>query len=135
MQRKSRRPDTSFNNSCPQIPALLKAHRLEISVAEPEHPLLGRLRSRFFCWSEPRAGVNSGTSDFRSRPKKWRLYNTAENHLLTWLISARNSSLLWYFRCCTFSLMVCRSIGRLITWVHVQSKLRVQSTKYKIKYL
>ena len=36
----------------------------------------------FFGWSRSRtnlvgAGVGSGTSDFRSRPKKWRLRNTA----------------------------------------------------------
>ena len=40
---------------------------------EPEPP--------FFAWSRSRsnlvgAGVGTGTSDFRSRPKKWRLRNT-----------------------------------------------------------
>ena len=40
----------------------------------------------FFAWSRSRpnlvgAGVGSGTSDFRSRPKKWRLINTVFNNL------------------------------------------------------
>ena len=43
---------------------------------EPEPPGVA-----FFAWSRSRpnlvgAGVGSGTSDFRSRPKKWRLRNT-----------------------------------------------------------
>ena len=43
---------------------------------EPEPP--------FFAWSRPNlvgAGVGSGTSDFRSRQKKWRLRNTGSNNI------------------------------------------------------
>ena len=56
---------------------------------EPEPP--------FFAWNRSRpnlvgAGVDSGTSDFRSRSrqKKWQLRNTAEDNKIQKMLNAFN---------------------------------------------